>query len=336
MGAGDAARNFGTRDSQKTKYFVMIHGFNVSQDEARTAYNELYKRVWWLGFRGNFVGLTWTGNVGLVPATNFDDSVANAFRTSPSVMNFLRTASGTGWAGSADNVDVMAHSLGNLVLWDALRLQEQTQGAIPVLHNMINLEAAIWSETFDPRQAMVYNREANGPRDNITYQVADLQRHSWRFWFNQGAAGQAGDVRRALSGQVYHSFNPADNALAWMRTNDMTQRGTSILPGSPPGWHYNRGNLPGGAVWRDPLGQHALANVVPSLLQPGQRTPGYNTNALSVAMGTDSNPLAATNQNATRLGWRNTEHSDYLGLEYPRIYGWYDQFLSPAIAIGLE
>lgn len=53
----------------------------------------------------------------------------------------------------------------------------------------------------------------------------------------------------------------------------------------------------------------------------------------------------ANNQNATDLGWRSKQHSDFAVGEsfdaneemwFPIIWKWYDQLLRPAIAIGEE
>ena len=132
----DATRASGPEydhDPGKQKYFVFIHGYNVTSGGALDSNNELFRRLFWLGFRGHYIGVTWQGddwrvNVpGRDPWALFDPNVKNALQTSPSVRRFLmdlRNQPGT----SAGDIDVMCHSLGNLVGMDALRIHREESG----------------------------------------------------------------------------------------------------------------------------------------------------------------------------------------------------------------
>jgi len=42
----------------------------------------------------------------------------------------------------------MAHSLGNLVMWDALRISANYDPGTPLINNAISVEAAVWPEAF--------------------------------------------------------------------------------------------------------------------------------------------------------------------------------------------
>ncbi len=115
----------------------------------------------------------------------------------------------------------MAHSLGNLVMWDALRLQRRINGAKNIVNNAISVEAAIWEEAFWPEQNVIYLHESD-PQDNILYSPDVLMRHSWTFWFRQkNAKGKELTVKDVLSGQIYHSYVALDSALNMMKVNDM-------------------------------------------------------------------------------------------------------------------
>jgi len=319
----------------KSKALVWLHGFNVTLDEAREVFNELYRRLFWVGFRGQFIGLTWDGDSTrfLGYPVQFDSPVAKAFLTSPALMRFLRALE---QHYGADNVDIAAHSLGNLVMFDALRLQEIT-GSGPVVRNAISFEAAVWSEAFDSQDDVEYQ----APSDEIFYDEEQLQQHSWAFWFNQ--RGQ--NLTRALSGSLFHSYVDSDKILlAAMRINDLVFRG---LPGKT--WHYNRDrvNWPPNGVpdYRTPL---AFPHHIPALMIPDQRRTFYNGAHLNHPMGaTPINPLADfdNQKDATRLGWRPGEHSDYLTVDigstdgdiwFPVIWNWYNNFIANAITIGKE
>ena len=358
----------GIRDPNKSKYLVMLHGFNNSVDDALTRFNEIWKRVFWLGFRGQFVGVTWHGDVGPLPFLNFDGSTRNAFQTSTALMLFLHKDV-RNWAGGVQNVDVMAHSLGNLVVWDAMRLYQRTgQGANnPLFRNLISVEAAVWPETFDPEGPVVYGAEQS-PEFNITYTVDALKEHSWSFWFNQTAH----PASASLGGQLHHSYVPDDDILfIGMRLNDNKNRGTGLLPtgmGGIPPYHFSRsvlqGTPPEAPEWRAPEGikqphaawgpgrwsrtvQNRLPDKVPTLMLKGHRKPNYYLFDLNLPVGVTAHPLPAKNENVTDpdFGWRSGKHSDFAVGEagdanakmwFPIIWDWYEQFVQPAISINEE
>jgi hypothetical protein len=234
----------------------------------------------------------------------------------------------------ADNVDIAAHSLGNMVMFDALRLQESI-GSGPVVRNAISFEAAIWSEAFGSQDDVAYQ----SPSDEITYNEEELQQHSWAFWFNQ----REHNLTRALSGSLFHSYVDSDRILlSAMRINDYLFRGITGMT-----WHYNRDRViwttNGVPDYRNPL---AFPHHIPALMLPDQRRTFYHGGHLSHPMGaTPINPLATIQRNATDLGWRPEEHSDYLAVDigskdgdiwFPVIWNWYNDFIGKAITIGEE
>ena len=356
----------GSRDPDKEKYLLLLHGYNETLDNARIRFNEIYRRLFWLGFRGQFVGVTWHGDVGLwnsgiASALTFDASVQNAFCTSPGLMAFLHSIHN--WSGGANNIDIMAHSLGNLVVWDALRLYQTTgQGAHnPLVRNVIGMEAAVWPETFTEEMSLSYQDESDD-QNRIVYSVDELKQHSWSFWFNQ----EAHPAHKSLAGNVYHSYVPNDEILElWMRYGDNLLRGSISSPFPiARKWHYSRDKLTNDPPeWRSPNGtKHSdigwgsgrgglpVANIFPSrlptLMLPRHRKPYYGFEDLNLPVGAMMNPLHnVNNRNATELGWRTDQHSDFAVGEssianakmwFPVIWEWYNQFLQPAMIIGEE
>jgi hypothetical protein len=165
------------RDQGKKNYFVSIHGFNVDLKDAISQFNDEYARVFWIGFRGNYVGLTWDGDThfhllkGEIPYVEFNVSIRNAIHSSFSSMRFMETV--TGWAGDPNNVNVMAHSLGNLVMWDAVRTygryvdlggaDAEGRKAKGLVRNIISNESAVWEETFESENPLDYNSKFKNP-----------------------------------------------------------------------------------------------------------------------------------------------------------------------------
>lgn len=261
----------------------------------------------------------------------FDSAVRRALQTAPAITTFLQWLSGR---VGAENVDVAAHSLGNIIMFDALRLQERL-GLPAVARNAVSLEGAVWREAFDPQGMVLYRR----PSDPIEYTEEQLQLQSWAFWFNQ----RGHDLRNALIGNVYHSYSETDRALeTWMRVNDHLWRGKARH------WHYRRDRLERDREFRAPAGAKRLYNRVPALLQMGRRTNDYDWQDINVPIGAATrNPLAngSETRNAIALGWRTRLHSDHLEVGaddegrlawFPRIWPWYSHILGGADVEGQD
>jgi hypothetical protein len=343
-----AAQVSGNRDAAKTNHLIMVHGYNDSQSVALDHFNELYRRLWWLGFRGNFVGMTWDSDEGLFPSVMFDTQVENGFQTSPRLEQFLSNIVINTWGATADHIDVMAHSLGNLVTFDAMRLQAR-QGGGQLARNLIGFESATWPEAYQPEGSVSYT----SPSDAVTYTADQLKQHSWAFWFNQTNYPASASV----AGNIYHSYLPGDPVLAGMQLNDYKWRGISIIPPLVRLWHYDRGSVPGLPTgYRSPVGHPSLHSDIPTLMLSSNRHNPYGPSDINLPVGTTANFMASANYLATNGGWKAESssvdlpaHSRYIGQSLPSIYKWYRIFLAgqgnaaageavfpPAIRIGEE
>jgi len=68
------------------------------------------------------------------------------------------------WGVNPGKINIMAHSLGNLVMWDALRLGRILYGDTPLVNNVGNIQAAVWEETFWEEAPVIYDNEPNFPK----------------------------------------------------------------------------------------------------------------------------------------------------------------------------
>ncbi len=343
---GPAQQIGGFRDPQKKHYLLMVHGYNNTVNDARRRYNEIWKRLFWLGFRGQFVGVTWHGNVGVWPVSTlrYDSSTRNAFQSAHGFREFL-AGEVKSWAdGSAGNVDVMAHSLGNLLVWEALRYNQAKQPG-SLFRNMINVQAAVWPETFHPANDFVYADEPD-PANNITYTVEEQKQHSWRFWFNQPDH----PADQSLGGSVVNSYINDKSLHHWMRGNCNSRRGGSHYTREKYPALFSNGPTPG--HWRAPLGTtktngwgtainspvvNILHSQIPVFMRAGHRivNPNYNREHLKYPVGNQTHPLdEAANISAITHGWRNDQHSDFAVGEksnadadmwFPKIWPWFEQ-----------
>jgi len=122
----------------RAKYFVFIHGFNVSGQAARGWNAETFKRLYQLGFNGRFIGVTWHGNT----TPDYHHAVYNAFVTSPFLAQKVNAAMGA----QPGPVVVAAHSLGNILASNAIA----NEGLKVEAYYMINAASPI--EAYDSFQ----------------------------------------------------------------------------------------------------------------------------------------------------------------------------------------
>ena len=130
----------GLPDSEMNdKYFVFVHGFNIDGQNARGWNAEVFKRLYSLGSRARFVGVTWNGTPPSLLQGEYLDyhkAVFQAFQAGDGLAGALGL-------NSAD-VTIAAHSLGNMVVSHAI----QSGGFQAKNYFMIN--AAVPMEAYVP------------------------------------------------------------------------------------------------------------------------------------------------------------------------------------------
>ncbi len=203
-------------------YFIFVHGYNTTEANARKYNDILFKNMYLgLGFRGHYVGFLWEGNDWTLPGAKFAlfrPNVQHALQSGLSLANALTLLNQR--VTTPDNVDVMAHSLGNLVVSEGARLL-QREPAKPwpngrYAKSYVMVEGAVQREVFRPE----------GPyqnSDGVVYAANDLRTHSWAFLCNQ-----TGHDASSVFTHVYNSYNPGDTVLTnAMRAADWNK---SLVP----------------------------------------------------------------------------------------------------------
>ena len=117
---------------------VFLHGYNVNAQRARGWQAEVFKRLYAMGSRSRFVGVTWYGDTGVrVGGTSLDyhRAVFHALQTGDQLKPALAFLDLT-------KTTLMAHSLGNMVACQAI----QKTGLTPRRYLMLN--AAVPTEAF--------------------------------------------------------------------------------------------------------------------------------------------------------------------------------------------
>jgi len=336
-------------------YFMFVHGYNNNEASARKYNGILFKNMFLgLGFRGHYVGFLWDGNEWALPGnvTPFRPNVANALQSG------LSLADGVTWLNqrvtTPDNVDVMAHSLGNLVVWEGGRLLERVaQKPWPngkYVRNYLMVEAAVLDEVFWPEAGIQYP-------DQTVYNINDLRTHSWVFWLNQAGHNSADVFTR-----VHNSYNSGDFALGLMRVADAAKGSIPILPLYPigrQGLHYDRNNPPippiphwgwldqqappyplrsltGTTNWQNlPNSDWYRLHEVPAIMS--NHVWPYLPGDLYLPIGAVASPAMGGPRNwwqpnnARAQGWSQTGHSDAWSQAFNRISQWYTAFVGQQI-----
>jgi hypothetical protein len=122
------------------RWVVMIHGYSVAGDMARSWHAETFKRLYVLGSKARFVGITWNGDTGL----DYHRAVYHAFQAGdelPRALGFL----------DESRTLLIGHSLGNIVASQAVQA-----GFKPARYFLLNAALpieAIAGNVSDPQQA---------------------------------------------------------------------------------------------------------------------------------------------------------------------------------------
>ena len=132
------------------RWFVLVHGYNVDGNKARSWQAEFFKRLYALGSHARFVGVTWNGDTGL----DYHKAVYHAFQTGDLLGPRL-------YFIDPSKTILAAHSLGNMVACQAI----QSGKLVPARYFMINAAVPI---------------EAISPEDSTSTQTAMMTEGAWR------------------------------------------------------------------------------------------------------------------------------------------------------------
>jgi pimeloyl-ACP methyl ester carboxylesterase len=153
------AFNYSASTDTNTPYILFVHGWNMEQWEKDRYAEAAYKRLYWQGYKGRFGIFQWPTDNGitgtssaLIHHKNYDNSESNAWASATGLMNLL-TQLNTEYSG---NVYLMAHSMGNVVAGEALRLA----GANQLVNTYVAMQAAISAHCYDPTTPVRSSYEA--------------------------------------------------------------------------------------------------------------------------------------------------------------------------------
>ena len=168
--AGVSAFQYTPPTDTNTPYILFVHGWNMEPWEKDRFAETAFKRLYWQGYQGRFGEFRWptdcdfTGDLGQLVNNQMRKitlTTANtyAWQSGTGLLNMLNDLN-TKYPG---HVYVLAHSMGNVVAGEALRLAGNNQ----VVNTYVASQAAVSAHTYDTYIANYSFTVTYGPA-NIT------------------------------------------------------------------------------------------------------------------------------------------------------------------------
>jgi pimeloyl-ACP methyl ester carboxylesterase len=140
--------------SANTPYILLVHGWNVAMWDKDRFAETAFKRLYWQGYQGRFGEFRWpttyltpTGNSiadDAILASIYDPGEYNAWNSAVGLMNKLSDLN----QQYPGNVYLIAHSMGNVVAGEALRLAAQN-GLGQLVNTYVASQAAVPGHCYD-------------------------------------------------------------------------------------------------------------------------------------------------------------------------------------------
>jgi hypothetical protein len=187
--------NSTTYTPETDEYVLHVHGWNMADWEKDRWTETVFKRLWWQRYKGHVGGFQWPTYTG---SLTYDASEIRAWRSGQALNNRIASLNAT-YSGQ---VRVLAHSMGNVVMGEALRLFSSS-----VVHTYIAAQAAIPAHCYDNaignywtgfNTPNIYARYSSGLSPDTPYLAANSSH----------------------AGTMALYFNAQDYALGWWENNN--------------------------------------------------------------------------------------------------------------------
>ncbi|HEU5071602.1 MAG TPA: alpha/beta hydrolase [Verrucomicrobiae bacterium] len=282
------AFQYGLSASTNTPYILYVHGWNMNRYDKDRFAESAFKRLYWQGYQGRFGVFRWPTDYGfsgdifgswsnpLTDPHNYDNSEFYAWRSAQGLLNKLEDLN-TEYPG---HVYLLAHSMGNVVAGNALRLAGNDQ----IVNTYIASQAAIPAHVYNGANTNLIDFTHTNPKI-----PSWLTRSSWGpdtpNIYGDRLAGNSASVGRRIN---YYNVN--DYALspdAWCFNQEWK-------PDNFFGGYYNyTGSTNDPAPWNHfefvPIGESPLALDIVNNQQDLYEAFSYAAESRSKALGATPN-----------------------------------------------
>jgi len=213
-----------------TPYILFVHGWNMFPWEKDRFAETAFKRLYWQGYQGRFGEFRWPTFAGFpfnefqweaFDLRNYDNSESNAWASGVGLLNKLNDLN----AEYPGQVYLMAHSLGNVVAGEALRLAGTNQ----VVNTYIAMQGAISAHTYDPNTAA--RSFSPSTPDNYAY-----------YWTNNAPCYFSSSAGAGTYVNFYNTNDYALHSATFSWEYDQNQKPDISISGYP-GYHYSVSSL---------------------------------------------------------------------------------------------
>jgi pimeloyl-ACP methyl ester carboxylesterase len=145
--AGSLVYYYRANDPEEQKCILFVHGWNMSPFDKDAYAQTAFKRLWWQGYKGRFGAFLWPVTYhayDLSAIYDFDDGEYTAWQSAIPLTGLLTTLN----QRFGGNVYVVAHSMGNVVTGEALRLAAKS-GAGQLVNTYVATQAAVPGHCYD-------------------------------------------------------------------------------------------------------------------------------------------------------------------------------------------
>jgi pimeloyl-ACP methyl ester carboxylesterase len=151
---GVTGANFTDDSPDGTPYILMVHGWNTQPWEKDAWAETAYKRLYWQGYQGRFGTFQWPTTyhtLAIAAIQDYDLGEFSAWLSAKPLENLLTDTLASRYG--SDNIYLFAHSMGNVVAGEALRLAASDGGG-QIVNSYVASQAAVPAHAYDPSQTI--------------------------------------------------------------------------------------------------------------------------------------------------------------------------------------
>ena len=212
-------------------YVLFVHGWNMQPWEKRRWAETVFKRLWWQGYQGKVGLFDWPCRT--LPSwdflVNYDRSEFIAWQSATALNGVLERLQ----AGHVGQVRLLAHSQGNVVAGEALRL-----GAPGLVHTYVASQAALSAGLHESGLTEITDFEPKTPEVMSAYPESFAREP-----YLTGIASKVGAMFNYFNAKDYALTGDSLNQPTWLLNNETRPDGSlgygyqgeiSKYPPSPP------------------------------------------------------------------------------------------------------
>lgn len=200
---------FGAPTSEdEMDYVLYVHGYNMEDPEKQCWIETAFKRLYLLGYKGRVGGFSWPCAFGLVDQIRFDESEERAWQAGAPLQEHLQNLKNAGY-----RVHVIAHSQGNVVTGEALRLWRAAGKATALVNTYIASQAAVAAHSYNAAAPLMPDYDQTMPNVYAVYWRAGDSARFPQTWPATNPSYFADSIMQTTAGRWVNFYNPQDYAL---------------------------------------------------------------------------------------------------------------------------